>query len=230
MKKSVLLIICSILSITVISAANNRGGAYNVSNNRGGSYNTHNPPNNRTYTTYTSVNKIPYAVSKNSYSVDNPESISFSIGTFPVISVSDSDRNYSYDNDSWLPSFSLGYNYQFQRWFSFGAIISYTNYKNIDSAISATRTEHHLSIMPIASFHWFTSPTDVFSLYSSVGAGISNVFYSNSGRIVSGDNNRCAFCGQINFLGFRAGNRFFGFGELGYGTLGIMRFGLGYKF
>lgn len=150
-------------------------------------------------------------------------------------------RNYygpAYDSGS----YNIGAEYYFARWFSLTADLcaeglwmdSFDRHTDIKTG---TETGIALSLMPQAKFVYLHRP--MVRLYSGIGIGATGYIGFDSKRRQSIDengqhisySNAVTMTIQITAFGIEVGRKFFGFAEIGTGSLysGI-RAGAGYKF
>ncbi len=184
----------------------------------------------------------------------NRNSLSVSMGAFPTIpNYIQSQRDYydynstppliyaNYkDYENYLakrvtsPLFDLSYSYRVTKLISVGCHLSYCTeggeYRGIyDGIYSLTARDHVFLLTPTARLHWLNRKK--LELYSSIGLGYGCSYTTNE-RGKEGDNNfRNGISSQFTPLGMAAkfGNTYI-FGEVGVGTLGALRFGVGQKF
>lgn len=138
-------------------------------------------------------------------------------------------------------SWSVGADYRVARWFAVSADIGvdflwHDMYDGVSGAFEGVRTGVSLTVLPQAKFYYLTRPA--VRLYGYIGVGLVKYFgydgLRNSRRDGSGvhfvdETFEGAF--QYAPLGIEAGRRWFGFAELGYGTLfSGLRAGFGFRF
>lgn len=142
----------------------------------------------------------------------------------------------TYDGNLYgTPVLSLSYHYQVKRWFSLGVAASFhTEYQRSyyfinDAPIYKDRSTY-FAITPIARFDWFR--WDFIKLYSSIGLG----FGLNVDKGHSYDSNQSYKEKEIGVtldivpMGITMGRKVYGFAEVGVGSLGFLRAGIGYRF
>jgi len=148
--------------------------------------------------------------------------IAFSFGDGLVLSGFD-----LYDS---FGSYSFAYHYGMKRWLSFGGYVNYTpvreyNYHWDDyyyyNDYRTTFISHYLSLNVSLRFTYLNIPN--MMLYSGVSLGFGQVF--------SKENKMRMFpSGQMTFIGFSFGKKFYIGGEVGFGTKGIFNTNIGYRF
>lgn len=120
--------------------------------------------------------------------------------------------------------FSLSYGYYFWKWFQVGVDVSYTRFWRRYSEGKESST--YTTLIPFIHFHWFNR--SMVSMYSGAGIGWDFVRQKDTGL---SKNERETEVGlQFTFYGISVGRRLFGFAEAGIGNLGILRWGIGYRF
>jgi len=125
-------------------------------------------------------------------------------------------------------SFNISHHVRVLRWMELGAVISYAGtYQNIYSAIDHQTIEsdnhHSMFITPTIRFTWLNRGW--VRLYSSAGFGLGMMLSSN------GDDVRVGPSIQLTGFGISVGKKWFGYTEVqSVGTLGLMTFGVGYRF
>lgn len=140
-----------------------------------------------------------------------------------------------------LGAIGVGFDYAVCRWFSVSADLAATTfwrdrYKATNNALAGRDSGTAYYLLPRAKFMYLNRR--YVRLYGSVGAGLA--FYDGFDRLSYSynDANGVHFVdrslravGQISPIGVEAGNKVFGFAELGVGSLfaGIQA-GIGYKF
>ena len=118
-------------------------------------------------------------------------------------------------------NYSLSYTYHDRRWLQYGGKVvfgastrwrkdSFTGEK-IDNL-----SYYCLSVMPSVRFNWFYR--DAVQLYSTISVGVVTDF------------DEVAPWGDVTLVGCSFGRKFFGFAEVGMGTAGWLRAGVGYRF
>lgn len=119
---------------------------------------------------------------------------------------------------------SLSYGYYFWRWFQLGIDVSYTRFWR--SYPGGKKSSVYTTLIPFIHFHWFNRP--VVSMYSGAGIGWDFIHQKDSG--ISKNERETNIGLQFTFYGISVGRRVFGFAEVGVGNLGILRWGIGYRF
>lgn len=118
-------------------------------------------------------------------------------------------------------NYTLSYTYHDRRWLQYGGKVvfgastrwrkdSFTGEK-IDNL-----SYYCLSIMPSVRFNWFYR--DAVQLYSTISVGVVTDF------------DEVVPWGDVTLVGCSFGRKFFGFAEVGMGTAGWLRAGVGYRF
>ena len=118
-------------------------------------------------------------------------------------------------------NYTLSYTYHDRRWLQYGGKVvfgastrwrkdSFTGEK-IDNL-----SYYCLSVMPSVRFNWFYR--DAVQLYSTISVGVVTDF------------DEVAPWGDVTLVGCSFGRKFFGFAEVGMGTAGWLRAGVGYRF
>lgn len=138
--------------------------------------------------------------------------------------------NFRYDmelGDTYLTpriftgNYTLSYTYQDRRWLQYGGKVVFgasTRWRK--NAYSGEKIEnlsnYCLSVMPSVRFNWFYR--EKVQLYSSISIGVVTDFDS------------IYPWGDLTLVGCSFGRKFFGFAEVGMGTAGWLRAGVGYRF
>ena len=128
------------------------------------------------------------------------------------------------------PTLSLGYSYEFSKWLSVGAALSYSReselyYNRIDEKVVSESSINHLTIVPMVRFTYLNRP--MVRLYSQLGLGV---------RLQSGRPDAfsrvmpASVTGSITYFGVSVGKKFFGSMELASGAQGVFVLGAGYRF
>ena len=118
-------------------------------------------------------------------------------------------------------NYSLSYTYKDRRWLSYGgtAVFGASTRWRKDS-ITGEKIDnlsyYCLSIMPTVRFDWFYR--EKVQLYSTVSVGVITDF------------DEAYPWGDLTLVGCSFGRKFFGFAEVGMGTAGWLRAGIGYRF
>ncbi len=132
------------------------------------------------------------------------------------------------------PTFNLGFGYRWNSLISLEIIASYASessdyYDLYNDAYRFTCEDRVMMITPTLKAHWLNRGN--WSLYSSFGIGLAYASHSNLYGIEGNDTITAGSSLQFNLVGATYSlDRLFAFGELGVGTIGITRFGIGYKF
>ena len=131
------------------------------------------------------------------------------------------------NNDTYLTprmfigNYTLSYTYHDRRWLQYGGKVVFgasTRWRK--SSITGEKLEnlsyYCLSVMPSVRFNWFYR--EKVQLYSSISIGVVTDFDS------------IYPWGDLTLVGCSFGRKVFGFAELGMGTAGWLRGGIGYRF
>lgn len=100
------------------------------------------------------------------------------------------------------------------------------NFSTVDMSSLGHYQENYLTIMPTIRFSYLNKK--YVTLYSGISTGVLVGIY--------GENNthpayaKAHFAGQLTAFGVSAGNKWFGFTEIGVGYNGFIRAGFGYRF
>ena len=118
-------------------------------------------------------------------------------------------------------NYSLSYTYKDRRWLSYGGTAVFgasTRWRK--NSITGEKIDnlsyYCLSIMPTVRFDWFYR--EKVQLYSTVSVGVITDF------------DEVYPWGDLTLFGCSFGRKFFGFAEVGMGTAGWLRAGIGYRF
>ena len=118
-------------------------------------------------------------------------------------------------------NYSLSYTYQDRRWLQYGGKVVFgasTRWRK--SAHTGEKIDnlsyYSLSVMPSVRFNWFYR--DAVQLYSTISVGVITDF------------DEVYPWGDLTLVGCSFGRKFFGFAEVGMGTAGWLRAGVGYRF
>lgn len=120
-----------------------------------------------------------------------------------------------------IGNYTLSYTYQDRRWLQYGgkAVFGASTRWRKD-AYTGEKIENQsyycLSIMPSVRFNWFYR--EKVQLYSTVSIGVVTDF------------EEAYPWGDLTLFGCSFGRKFFGFAEIGLGTAGWLRGGIGYRF
>jgi hypothetical protein len=124
---------------------------------------------------------------------------------------------------------SLQYTEELKRWMALCFNVSYSGvYENRHNLLTENVKDkyrsHRLSLLPMVRFTYLNKPT--VRLYSALGVGIG--FSSEkSDQIRYNDTFMDA---HITFFGISVGKKLFASSEIGFGSLGIINAGIGYRF
>lgn len=160
-------------------------------------------------------------------------------GTFPVL-FHEAAKNNRVLGDSWftfngplraLGMVHLNYGYRVTERFQLAVNASYAlALGTVSEILTGERAGTHLAdyrmLLPVFRFTWVQRP--YLRVYSSFGLGLS-VYREELTRTewkYLGLNTAV----QLVPLGIAAGRKWFGFAELGYGSLGVVQAGVGYRF
>ncbi len=183
-----------------------------------------------------------------SWQCDTPHSLSLNIGSYPLgwdtddltyIEFDATNRFSSYDKYTpsklKLPSFDVTYNYRFNKRFSLSATLAYSGssckyYDLYTDKFLYNLQFHAITLMPVANYHWYTSASQLVTLYSSLGMGVTYLIENNADHYVGRTKTTSHFAGQLTYFGISVGRSVYGIGELSVGSLGVSRIGIGYKF
>ena len=118
-------------------------------------------------------------------------------------------------------NYTLSYTYHDRRWLQYGGKVVFgasTRWRK--SSITGEKIDnlsyYCLSVMPSVRFNWFYR--EKVQLYSTVSIGVITDFDS------------VYPWGDLTLVGCSFGRKFFGFAEVGMGTAGWLRAGVGYRF
>ena len=118
-------------------------------------------------------------------------------------------------------NYTLSYTYHDRRWLQYGGKVVFgasTRWRK--SSITGEKIDnlsyYCLSVMPSVRFNWFYR--EKVQLYSTVSIGVVTDFDS------------VYPWGDLTLVGCSFGRKFFGFAEVGMGTAGWLRAGVGYRF
>jgi hypothetical protein len=133
--------------------------------------------------------------------------------------------------EHYLPSISLSYHYNLKKWLSLGAYLSYSgSYANLNRCVDDKKEtsywNNYFAVMTSVRFNFLSKP--MVRLYGECGIG---VYYSrHKDSWWSKYSTDSSLCGQLTFFGVSVGKKLFGFSEVGFGCLGLIRGGIGYRF
>ena len=133
------------------------------------------------------------------------------------------------------PVLSLSYHYQVKRWFSLGVAASFhteyqRTYKFVDDSPTWKERSTFFAITPIARFDWFR--WDFIKLYSSIGMGFGVNIDRDKNLTSDASYKRRELGISFDIVPFAItmGRKVYGFAELGAGSMGFLRAGVGYRF
>lgn len=133
----------------------------------------------------------------------------------------------------YTPAFTVSYSHRMRRWFSweinFTYISSYEKYYDIyTDKIIFTDVVNSYLFTPQAKFRWVT--TKYVQCYSAIGLGVGFYTWKNKEGRNGYNESDARISLDLNYFGISVGRKLFGFTELGIGTNGILRAGIGYRF
>ena len=180
---------------------------------------------------------------KDRYTVNSGHDIRFGIGYKNIEYNNSYDVfNPNFDSNDYLTyqgaryftgTYTVGYTYQFLKWIAVGGNLSYSGkFNNIMNLFDDTKIgkvkENHFNIAPTIRFSWLNR--DYAQMYSKISLGLSIETRTTIKNDVKISYSNINTSGQITFLGISIGRKVFGFIEAGFGTQGVLIFGVGYKF
>lgn len=126
---------------------------------------------------------------------------------------------------------SLQYTEELKRWLALGFNVSYSGvrenrYDLLTDDINGKYRSHRFSLVPMVRFTYLNKPA--VRLYSALGVGLGW-----SSEKSSSDTKRYSDTfvdAHITFFGISVGKKLFVSSEIGFGSLGIMNVGVGYRF
>lgn len=126
---------------------------------------------------------------------------------------------------------NLGYSYQLNKTISVGAALGFNRlgFKVTDETGSLKPHVNIWMLMTTAKFDWFRTRSDIFGMYSKVGAGVMAL----AANLDMEDNLKKTLwlpTGHLSLIGLEVGRGFSGFMELGFGMQGIAQFGIRARF
>lgn len=143
----------------------------------------------------------------------------------PTLSDQLNDAHYYKGKQRMLSNLTAEYSYTFKPWLSFGAKLSYagiwqsTRHISNDKVVSYDG-QHIIGVIANVRFDWLRRR--YIQLYSSIGLGVIS--------IINHDDTTVLPLPDATYLGLSAGNKLYGYLELGGGISGSLRVGLGYRF
>ena len=145
------------------------------------------------------------------------------------------DRNWFEEDvftkrEIYTPVISVAYHYRLLRWLHLGGYVSYAGIfserMEVITEKSTSFQNHFFTIAPSIRFSYFDRK--YISLYSGLAVCVTNQF-SKSKEYNSLLTDTFVEA-QFTAFGISAGNKWFGFAELGFGNKGIISAGFGYRF
>ncbi|MGP1462836.1 hypothetical protein [Tannerella sp.] len=138
---------------------------------------------------------------------------------------------YTYDERHYTQALSLSYTQEMKRWLAVGLNVSYSgvfqNRRVSESfLIDDTYRKHRFAFYPTVRFIYLNRP--VVRLYSGFGLGFGMESEREFG--MREYSHRTFVTGQLTFFGVSFGRNLFGSWEIGYGTMGFLKAGAGYRF
>lgn len=129
--------------------------------------------------------------------------------------------------------FFAEYSYRPLRWLEVGANVSYINFSRLFyDRITTRKIGHHtLNTVGLAAkvrFSFLTRP--VVRLYSSLALGAAIGFEQIKIDRQFQNSTTSYFNGSFTYFGITVGRRLYGFAEFSVGTMGLVNFGIGYRF
>jgi len=125
-------------------------------------------------------------------------------------------------------AFTVQYQYRISKLVSLGGLFSFNpgiTHISFNKKSSLQMTNYFVSCMPRVDFYYVNK--GIFSMYSGFAVGVTyavlKVNYSDKPDVIT---TGWTLGLQANFVGFRVGKDIGGFVEFGFGSLGIINFGL----
>jgi hypothetical protein len=117
--------------------------------------------------------------------------------------------------------------------FSVGLIASYAGCKwDRPYSTSSDASIGYFTVMPSVKFNWLRKEN--IGMYTSFAAGVmyakGDGEVKENGKVEEDDVDVTSFMFHISIVGFEAGKKFRGFGELGFGEKGFLCLGVRYRF
>ena len=138
---------------------------------------------------------------------------------------------YYYDDKIYTQALTVSYTNELKRWLALSINATYSgafqNERESGSGkIINKYRRHRISVFPMARFTYLNRP--VVRLYSAAGFGLGviNEGWSNNSQYKHKTN----VDGQITFFGVSVGKKLFASWELGFGSMGYLTMGGGYRF
>lgn len=125
--------------------------------------------------------------------------------------------------------FVADYSYRVCPWLELGGLLAYTHVNMPENTAKwntvGTQVDRYNNFMVLGKldFVWFGRPN--VKMYSGIAGGLE--WRMQSGK--RGSYTSSYFASHITVFGISAGKKMYGNLELGYGCLGMMRLGIGYK-
>ncbi len=148
-----------------------------------------------------------------------------------------SDNIYEMSDDPYsIPSINVNYGRQITPLINVGACLSYSQVAESRLLIATQEKIGYdlfasTSLMPTIRFDWHRG--DVVRCYSKVGCGVSwylsKEIYDDAPDL-SLRESQFGLSFDVVPIGITAGRKFFGLAELSIGTIGLIKFGGGYRF
>ncbi len=129
---------------------------------------------------------------------------------------------------------SVEYKYNIKKWLSLGASVTYERFESkrfdrITAMVNKRTTIDAITVLPMVKFQYLTSP--LVTLYSQIGLGVglnTSTIKEDAHRTLQ--YTELSFAAQFTAIGVTVGKSLFGFAEIGYGSQGVFKMGIGYKF
>lgn len=168
------------------------------------------------------------------------------IGAIPLTSVTffvakdDSPSPADYVNfykgdKTYTPAVNLTYSYQFKKWLSFGATLTYAGifqnrYDIISDKLRGEYRSLYIGLTPTVRFDYLNR--EMVRLYSAFGLGLgyNREYNSELKENYSLRNDDFFPTLDMTFIGVTVGRKLYGFGEVGIGHNGLIKLGMGYRF
>jgi hypothetical protein len=139
---------------------------------------------------------------------------------------------YHLDDKIYTSVISFSYTHEIKRWLAMSVNFSYSGVSQNERStendhIVNKYSKHRFSLFPSAKFTYLNRP--MIRLYSAAGFGLGlkrEKWYSNSNHFT----NETHISGQLTFFGVSVGKKLFASCEMGYGSMGILTMGGGYRF
>ena len=138
---------------------------------------------------------------------------------------------YYRDEKVYTQALTLSYTNEIKRWLALSINATYSGaYQNEREAGTGKITDkyrrHRISVYPMVRFTYFNRP--VIRLYSAAGFGFGMIKdgWSNNNLYET----KTDIDGQVTFFGVSVGKKLFASWELGFGSMGYLTMGGGYRF